>query len=429
MVRAIQRAKNSVVNIHSEKTARHSDTLFSVGRNRKVSGMGTGIVIDERGYIVTNFHVVDGVDSLRLTSDDGSTYTAQVITFDKKRDLAIIKVEPSTPMSVMPLGTSSDLMLGETVIAVGNAYGYEHTVTAGIISALSRDVEVNETQSYENLIQTDASINPGNSGGPLLNLDGEVVGINVAIRAGAQRIGFAIPIDDARKAIAQLLSVKPSDGAFHGIVSRDVKFGSERRVVVDSIQPNSPAEKSGMRAGDVIVKANSLTVVDGVDLARACLGRRPGESIEVVVSRNGKNESLDIQLETRRRSNSNKAHFPIARSDAPETLSDKAWNLLGLRLTKISKSERHLVQPRYRGGMRVVQIRKNSPASQSGIQAGDILVGLHEWETVNAGYVAWILNHRQLSTFSPLKFHIMREQQTRYGHLAIGSAADAPTRR
>ena len=147
--------------------------------------MGTGIIIDERGYIVTNQHVIAGVDSLRVTLYDGSTFTAEPISYDVKHDLAIIKIEASRPLPVIPLGTSSDLRLGESVIAIGNAFGYEHTVTAGIISSLSRDVEVNEHQSYKNLLQTDASINPGNSGGPLLNLDGEVIGINVAIRAGA----------------------------------------------------------------------------------------------------------------------------------------------------------------------------------------------------------------------------------------------------
>ncbi len=149
--------------------------------------MGTGIIIDERGYIVTNHHVVNGVDKVSVTLDSGSTYSAVVISEDPVRDLAVLKIQASVPLTVMPLGTSSDLMLGETVFAIGNAFGYESTITVGIVSALHRDVEVNDTQSYKNLIQTDAAINPGNSGGPLINLNGEVVGINVAIRAGTRR--------------------------------------------------------------------------------------------------------------------------------------------------------------------------------------------------------------------------------------------------
>ena len=146
-----------------------------------------------------------------------------MISEDPVRDLALLKIQATAPLTVMPMGTSSDLMLGETVFAVGNAFGYENTITLGIVSALHRDVEVNDTQSYKNLIQTDAAINPGNSGGPLINVNGEIVGINVAIRAGAQKIGFAIPIDDARRVIADLMKIEYFDGTYHGLVGRDVK--------------------------------------------------------------------------------------------------------------------------------------------------------------------------------------------------------------
>jgi serine protease Do len=139
VVKAIRRAQSAVANIHSEKTADDSGSLFSVDRGRKINGMGTGVIIDERGYIVTNHHVVDGVESLRVTTFDGSAYTAHVVSFDRKHDLAIIKINPTRSLNVMPLGTSSDLMLGESVIAVGNAYGYENTMTGGMISQLSRD--------------------------------------------------------------------------------------------------------------------------------------------------------------------------------------------------------------------------------------------------------------------------------------------------
>ena len=186
------------------------------------------IVIDERGYIVTNYHVIQDVDVITVTLDGGSSYEGRPVSYDRKHDLAIIRVTATEQLTVMKMGTSSDLMLAETVYAVGNAFGYEHTVTSGIVSQLHRDVEVDETQSYENLIQTDASINPGNSGGPLINLNGEVIGINVAIRSGAQRIGFAIPIDDARRTIARLMSVERLNGIPHGLATRDVKSAEEK---------------------------------------------------------------------------------------------------------------------------------------------------------------------------------------------------------
>ena len=198
MVRAVKRAKPGVANIHSKKTAFAGDSLFSTRKGREVNGMGTGIVIDPRGYILTNHHVVNGVDSLRVTLEDGASFDAKVISFDRKHDLAVIKIKSSRSLTTVPMGTSSDLMLGETVIAIGNAFGYEHTVTAGIISSLSRDVEVNEKQSYEGLLQTDASINPGNSGGPLFNRKGEVVGVTNMKLTFGEGLGFAIPISYLR---------------------------------------------------------------------------------------------------------------------------------------------------------------------------------------------------------------------------------------
>src|SRR5262249_29825556 len=155
----------------------------------------TGILIDPRGYIVTNQHVVDEVSLIRVRLNDGTTHSARVVAREFEADLALLKVDVGRSLPIMPLGTANDLMVGETVIAIGNAYGYEHTVSVGVVSAIKRDVTLNKEVSYKSLIQTDASINPGNSGGPLLNVNGELVGVNVAIRAGAQGIGFAIPVD------------------------------------------------------------------------------------------------------------------------------------------------------------------------------------------------------------------------------------------
>src|SRR5262249_1709871 len=152
----------------------------------RINGMGTGIVIDPRGYVVTNHHVVEDVSVLRVRLGDGTAVTAAVVARSQEHDLALLKIEVGRPLPTMPLGTAQDLMVGETVVAIGNPYGYEHTVSLGVVSAIKRDVSLNKDMSYKSLIQTDASINPGNSGGPLLNINGELVGVNVAIRAGAQ---------------------------------------------------------------------------------------------------------------------------------------------------------------------------------------------------------------------------------------------------
>ncbi len=418
-VRAIQRVKTSAVNIHSEKTT-YGDSLFSTGKGRKVNGMGTGVIADERGYIITNHHVVKGVDSLRCTLFDGSTYMAEVVSFDEKKDLAIIKINASHPLTVMPLGTSSDLMLGETVLAIGNAFGYEHSVTQGIISSLSRDVEVNEQQSYENLIQTDASINPGNSGGPLINLDGEVIGINVAIRAGAQRIGFAIPIDEARRIVAKLLSIEQLDHTWHGAKTEDLKTAASKRLVVQSITEKSPAGIAGLNSGDVILKAGSVSITDGVDWERALLGHKSGERIPIHVERDGKPLDLELVLAAAKANPTPSLAQNVSLGHTSET-EGRTWMLLGINLAKLDPQNAIIQGSRYRGGMTITGVRPGSPAANNGLQEGDVLVGLHIWETVNADNVSYVLDHPDLSKFAPLKFYILRGQETLYGHLRLSN--------
>ncbi|MGO9113827.1 MAG: S1C family serine protease, partial [Thermoguttaceae bacterium] len=197
IVKAAQKAKPSVVSIRGEKTILPGPQTGANDAPRRVNGMGTGVVIDPRGYILTNYHVVDGVREIQVTTAESKKYVASIVARDTETDLAVIKISPTEKMEVIALGTSSDLMQGETVVAVGNAFGYDFTVTRGIVSALHRAVQINDAQYYDDLIQTDAPINPGNSGGPLLNIDGEMIGDNVAVRAGAQGIGFAIPVDKA----------------------------------------------------------------------------------------------------------------------------------------------------------------------------------------------------------------------------------------
>ncbi|MFN0197012.1 MAG: trypsin-like peptidase domain-containing protein [Planctomycetaceae bacterium] len=422
LVRAIKRSKLAVVNIHSEKTAPQNDILISTSRTRKVNGMGSGVIFDERGYIVTNYHVVDGVDSLRVTLFDGSTYNAEVVSYDRDHDLAVIKISANEPLTIMPAGTSSDLMLGETVIAVGNAFGYEHTVTSGIVSALGRDVEVTAKQSYKNLIQTDASINPGNSGGPLLNLDGEVVGINVAIRAGAQRIGFAIPIDDARKIIAKLISSRDLSHLEHGIVTRDEKQGEVRRLIVEKAMPNGPAEQAGLQAGDEIVKVGDLEVTDGADLERALIEKKAGETIAVAIRRNGSMESIPMTLVANQTAPNNlnvAVDKTIIRANNLDEVQEQAWDRLGVRFSELPSSQVDLVGPRYRGGLKILDVREGSPAAQSGIHSGDILVGLHIWATAKTRDMSYVLAHQHREEVESLKFYVLRDGETLYGHLEV----------
>ena len=422
LVKAVQRAQRAVVNIHTEKTADESSSVFGTTKRGKINGMGTGIVIDERGYAVTNNHVIAGVESLEVSLVDGSRFPAHVVAFDRQHDLAIIKIDGNPTLEVMTIGTSSDLMLGETVIAVGNAYGYVHTVTSGIISSLSRDVEVNEEQQYKNLIQTDASINPGNSGGPLLNVDGEVIGINVAIRAGAQRIGFAIPIDDARVLIARLINIELIDNKYHGLQTKDIKRPELRQLVVENVQSGSPADQAGLKSGDIIKQIGDIEIIDGADLERALLGRSSDEKVCVKILRDEAEEECSLCLASRKRTQyANGVQVPET-TKAVSYEKRGTWELFGLKLEELPESQKNRVGPRYRGGMQVVSVRPDSPAAANGIKRGDILVGLHVWETVNSENLAYVVEHPQLKTFSPLKFFILRNGETLYGHMNLQTA-------
>ncbi len=406
IVRAVERVRDSVVNIKGEKTVPAAGSQAGASDARRVNGMGTGVIIDHRGYILTNFHVVDGVREIQVTSADGKRYVAKLVARDPETDLAIIKIDAATELPVIPVGTSSDLMAGETVIAVGNAYGYEHTVTEGIISALHRPVQVSDAQFYDDLIQTSASINPGNSGGPLLNIDGEMIGINVAVRAGAQGIGFAIPVDKAMAVAAKLLASVNSQNVWHGLTVADDKPDG-CGVSVAAVAAKSPAAESGLSPGDVIIKLGDQPVNKAVDFQRSLLQRKSGETLEVTVRRDSQELALQLTL----------ASPP--ETSRPQT-TQLAWELLGLELRPIPQQEfRERFQTRYRGGLLVINVRPDSAAAQQGIRPGDVLVGMHIWETVTLENVAYILRRPDLATFSPVKFFVLRNNETLYGYFPM----------
>lgn len=398
IVMAIESQRDSVVNIHGQKVISGDDG--SDGEVRRVNGMGTGVVIDPRGYAVTNFHVVDGVRRIEVTLASGKTSAATLVSHDPRTDLAVIKIATDTLLPVATIGTSGDLMIGETVLALGNAYGYEHTVTRGIISALHRNVEVSRTQRYEDLIQTDASINPGNSGGPLLNINGEVIGINVAVRAGAQGIGFAIPIDRVLDIVSRLMSVERLDQTWHGLV---VRCDGRQGAVVEAVHRRSPAESVGVKAGDRITRIGEIPVTRQLDVERALIGHKAGESIPVTMVRAGGEEQVALPL------------AEVAR-DA-ESLDDRCWAEIGLRLQPASASKVQKLQARYRGGLVVTSVREGGPAAEQGIQEGDILVGLHVWETIAPDNVAYILDKAVEEHLNPIKFYVLRGRETLFGHM------------
>jgi serine protease Do len=405
IVRAVEKVRPSVVNIRGEKSIDVDDPFGGHDSERRVNGMGTGIVIDERGYILTNYHVVEDVQQIQITLVDKKTYIARLTSHDQKTDLAILKIDTSEPLPVIPLGSSTDLMPGEEVIAVGNAFGYEHTVTRGIISALHRTVQVGDTQAYEDLIQTDASINPGNSGGPLLNIDGELIGVNVAVRVGAQGIGFAIPVDKALDIAADLLSTRRIDKTWHGLVLGGATPLSVSQIL--KVELGSPAATANLQPGDIVTRVDGRRVNRAIDFERALLGHKSGEEILLLVRREDKDINTTLVL----------ADAPLASTKGQPTI----WRVLGLRLEQVPEERFRLLGARYRGGMEVAEVRENSSAWRQGIRRGDILVGMHHWETVSLENVTYVLKQLQQSPSRSVKFYVLRDGDTLYGHLTLAS--------
>jgi serine protease Do len=410
VVEVYETLKPSVVNIHSERTVADpgTDPFRPAGQPQRVNGMGTGIVLDQRGYVLTNFHVVDDVNSLRVRLHDGTGHTARVVSTDKEADLALIKIDPVRPLPVIGLGTSSDLMVGEPVIAIGNAFGYEHSVTDGRVSFKGRDVSLNKDMGYKGLIQTSAPINPGNSGGPLLNVLGEVVGVNVAIRAGAQNIGFALPIDQVVPRAADLIGVRRKLGVRHGLTLRDTATRetteglSKRSVSVEMVEPNSPAAAAGFKVGDVVEQADDIAVVTSIDFERSLVEKPAGAKTAVKVRRNGTPTDLELTLTG-------------AVAKAPLAPADAVWKRLGVRVAAVDAAAVAKANPQLRGGLQVTDVAAGSAAATAGIQKGDILVGLHLWETLNLDNVTFVLNHKDLSTFLPLKYFVARDGKLKDG--------------
>ncbi|MBS0210036.1 MAG: trypsin-like peptidase domain-containing protein [Planctomycetes bacterium] len=401
IVNAVEAARTAVVNIHGEKLVDSTDARSGDGK-RRVNGMGTGVIIDERGYIITNHHVVDGVKKIMVTTASRQTHVAKLISHDPKTDLAVIKIDADQPFDVLDIGTSSDLMCGETVIAIGNAYGYEHTVTVGLLSALHRSVQVSETQHYDDLIQTDAAINPGNSGGPLLNIEGRMIGLNVAVRAGAQGIGFAIPVDKVLNVASDLLTTRRVDKTWHGVHVHSPKAG---QVAVQSIEADSPAANIGLKVGDVIASVDNRMVSLPLDVERAILGHQAGDAVAFTVERNKKPVQLELVL----------AGLP----QSGKLAQDPVWDELGLRLEPVPARQFQQYKTHYRGGLLITDVRNDSPASRQGIRRGDVLVGMHVWETVAVDNVSYVLTRPDFAETSPLKFYILRGSETLYGHLTV----------
>lgn len=400
-VLAIQRAEPAVVNIEGNKPASSPN---SMGETTQVNGMGAGVIIDPRGYILTNQHVIQDVTRIEVTLHSGQEYIGQLIARDPQTDLALIKISSRNPFPVIDCGTSSDLMRGEPVIAIGNPFGYHHTVTEGIISALHRDVPVNGVQEYPDLIQTDASINPGNSGGPLLNADGLMIGINAAVRIGAQGIGFAIPIDRACDIAADMIAQHRAS-RFTSPLSVKTEFldGKSQVRVVSASTPD-------FHKGDLIVTLGDRGVATRLDFELALVDYKVGSQIPVNVERDG--SSVETKLVVGEIS-----RVPASLASAT-SVKEKTLQRLGLRLELANADDVRRVDADYPGGLRVTSVRRGSPADLAEILPGDVLVTLHDYTASSWRDLDWILTNK-VQVANATKFRIMRRNAVYEGLIKL----------
>jgi serine protease Do len=288
-VRAVQKVKPSVVAVKVKQ---------KLGGGRTKDAVGTGLIVDERGYIVTNCHVVAGNARVTVRLVDGTSIPGDVIYSSPTTDLAIVRVRTERKLIAQPLVPAADLEEGEDVIAVGHPLGYSYTVSKGIVSALNREIDMPTGYTLMGLIQTDAAINPGNSGGPLLNINGGVVGINVAYNQEAQGIAFAISSETVKRVLSTQLSALKVSGVLHGLNCKDEVRGEGREphVVVAGVDPQVAAAGAEVHSGDVILAVGRLPVVNRFDVERALWDARPGERVNVRVLRGGRELTVTLPL-------------------------------------------------------------------------------------------------------------------------------------
>jgi len=322
-------------------------------QRQRQQGLGSGVIVDPSGIIITNDHVIRGASAIHVVLADGRELEAEVIGSDANNDLAVLKVSSKQALPAAKLGTSSDLMIGETVIAIGSPFGLSKTVTSGVVSATGRTFKA-DGRTYNDFLQTDAAINPGNSGGPLLNVDGDVIGINTAIFASAQGIGFAIPADKVRRIVDELTRFGKVRPAWVGLETQDLsprlsrQLGWDRTygVVVSDVEPGSPADQAGIRRGDVLAEMGGSRISDSEDYVTRARGYPARAAFPLVLFREGAQRTVQVTP----------VEFP------PQLIEALAWNRLGLRVKPV------------RGAMAVQSVRPGSAADEVGLEPGDVIL-------------------------------------------------------
>jgi serine protease Do len=361
LVQVVERVSPAVVNIAAEAIVRQADPFFGgFLPQRRAQSLGSGLIIDPSGIVITNAHVVEGASSILVATQDGRELDAEVLGSDHDADLAVLKVE-GRGLPAVPLGTSADLMIGETVIAIGNPFGLSHSVTTGVLSARGRTVPSDSGERlFTDFLQTDASINPGNSGGPLVNLVGEVIGVNTAIVSGANGIGFAIPADRVRRIVDDLVRFGELRPLWTGLrlltvdpeLARRYGLPAVRGAMVYKVYPGSPAARAGFEEGDVIAAVGGQAVLAREDVSTALYSLPAGTPLRLQVRRGER--ALDVSL------------LPV---EPPRELGlDILERTVGLTVT------------RQQGVLFVERVAPGSTAARTGLRPGDAILAANNRE-------------------------------------------------
>jgi S1-C subfamily serine protease len=360
IVEVVEKVSPAVVNIAAQQTVRRNRSLFDdffFGMDpRPAKSLGSGVIIDPKGIILTNDHVISGASKIIATTKDGKELECDVVGSDADNDLAVLKARGAVSnLPTLRLGTSADLLIGETVIAIGNPFGLSNTVTAGVLSALGRSVPGENQRVYSDFLQIDAPINPGNSGGPVVNIQGDMIGVATAIIGGAQGIGFAIPVDRARRIVSDLLRFGRVQPVWIGVHGRTISGRDEDRprgFKVRTVEPGSPAERVGIRAGDQIVSIDEKPIDSEESFDTALSTRGPGKSMKVVL----KNESGSRTV----------------------TLTGQAPPAdYGVR---VLREEVGITVREARRGLRITIVDPKGSAARAGLESGDALLALNGTE-------------------------------------------------
>ncbi len=397
-----------------------------------VEAKGSGFIIDQNGTIVTNNHVVKGARTVTVTLSDGNTYPAKILGTDAKTDLAVLKINAGHPLPYVELGPSASVVPGEWVVAMGNPFGLEGTVTAGIVSALSRDIG---DGPYDKFIQIDAPINEGNSGGPLFDQKGEVIGVNTAILSpsgGSVGIGFAIPSDMIKRVVTQLISNGKVVRGYLGVAAQQISPQMAQALglptdnpakdgaLVAAISPGSPAEKAGLKPGDVITSVNGQTVTSPGDLASDIANVDPNHKADIVYLRNGKQDTVSVSVTTMPANPD--AGF---QQNGGGNSSTGQQGALGLTLAPLTPDARNQLNlPDSASGTVITAVKPNSLADQAGLQPGDLLVGVGATNVSTPDEAVAAIAAARKSGSGALALRIIRQGQALFIGIGLSNSSD-----